>query len=142
MINETKEMAEWGVDFAKPKINIDAVRARKEKVIATLTGGLKQLAKKRKIEVITARGYFENSNTLRLDYADGKAERPLDLRTLRAGQRLAAGDSRPVQAADRSGDGFDRRAGAEGRARVAAGDRRRLHRPGDGHRSTPSWARR
>ena len=73
VINETKEMAEWGVAFDPPKINIDGVRARKEKVIGTLTGGLKQLAKKRKIEVITARGYFESSNTLRLDYADGKA---------------------------------------------------------------------
>ncbi|HTU25022.1 MAG TPA: dihydrolipoyl dehydrogenase [Pirellulales bacterium] len=72
VINETKEMAEWGITFERPKVNIDAVRARKEKVIGTLTGGLKQLAKKRKIDVITARGYFESSNTLRLDYADGK----------------------------------------------------------------------
>src|SRR5277367_3559045 len=48
VINETKEMAEWGVEFGKPKINIDTVRARKEKIISTLTGGLKQLAKKRK----------------------------------------------------------------------------------------------
>ena len=70
VINEAREMAEWGVEFAKPKINIDAVRARKEKVIATLTGGLKQLAKQRKVEVIHARGEFENSTTLRLEGGD------------------------------------------------------------------------
>src|ERR1700761_4268537 len=55
VISETREMAHWGVEFTKPSINIDSVRARKEKVIATLAGGLKQLAKKRNVEVIHAR---------------------------------------------------------------------------------------
>jgi len=75
VISESHEMAEWGVSFAKPTIDINAMRARKEKVITTLTGGLKQLAKKRKVEVIHARGVFENSNTLRLERvgADGPA---------------------------------------------------------------------
>src|SRR5262245_41062620 len=67
VIEEAHEMTDWGVEFAKPKINVDAVRARKEKVIATLTGGLKQLAKQRKIRVIQAKGVFENSTTLRLE---------------------------------------------------------------------------
>ncbi len=74
VVSETKEMAQWGIEFARPKINIDAVRARKEKVIASLAGGLKQLAKKRQVEVIHARGKFENSNTLRLEFADGKVD--------------------------------------------------------------------
>ena len=67
VIQEAHEMTEWGVEFEKPKINVDAVRARKEKVIGTLTGGLKQLAKQRKVQVINARGVFENSTTLRLE---------------------------------------------------------------------------
>jgi dihydrolipoamide dehydrogenase len=67
VIEEAHEMTAWGVEFAKPKINVDAVRARKEKVIATLTGGLKQLAKQRKVRVIQAKGVFENSTTLRLE---------------------------------------------------------------------------
>ena len=33
-------------------IDVAAMRARKEKVIATLTGGLKQLAKKRSVQVV------------------------------------------------------------------------------------------
>ena len=74
VISETKEMASWGIEFPRPAINIDAVRARKEKVIATLTGGLKQLAKKRQVEVIHARGKFENSTTLRLEFPDGKVD--------------------------------------------------------------------
>jgi len=67
VVEEAHEMADWGVEYGKPKINIDAVRARKEKVIATLTGGLKQLAKQRKVRVINAKGVFENSTTLRLE---------------------------------------------------------------------------
>jgi dihydrolipoamide dehydrogenase len=70
VIDEAQEMADWGVEFAKPKIKIDALRGRKEKVIATLTGGLAQLSKRRKVNVIQARGWFENSTTLRLEHTD------------------------------------------------------------------------
>ena len=53
--------------------------ARKEKVITTLSGGLKQLAKRRKVNVIHAKGVFENSTTLRLEGDDPSipAERTL-----------------------------------------------------------------
>ena len=61
---------EWGVDFGTPKIDIDKVRARKEKVIETLTGGLGQLAKRRNVKVIRARGKFENSTTMMLEGSD------------------------------------------------------------------------
>lgn len=67
VIAEAHEMTEWGVEYDKPKVSIDAVRARKEKVIGNLTGGLKQLAKQRKVRVINAKGVFENSTTLRLE---------------------------------------------------------------------------
>jgi dihydrolipoamide dehydrogenase len=70
VIDEAQEMADWGVEFPRPKIKIDALRARKDKVIATLTGGLGQLAKRRKVNVIQARGWFENSTTLRLERTD------------------------------------------------------------------------
>ena len=64
--------AEWGVAFPEPTIDLAAVRARKEKVIATLTGGLKQLAAKRKVNVVRARATFEDSQTLKLEPVDGK----------------------------------------------------------------------
>ncbi len=71
VIDEARHLGEWGVNYESPAIDIDAMRARKEKVIRTLTGGLKQLAKKRKVNVIQARGYFEGSTTLRLEPVDG-----------------------------------------------------------------------
>src|SRR5688500_13715047 len=70
VISEAKELHEWGVEFGRPKFNVDALRARKDKVISSLSGGLKQLASRRKVTVINARGVFESSNTLRLEYND------------------------------------------------------------------------
>ncbi|HEX4145050.1 MAG TPA: dihydrolipoyl dehydrogenase [Pirellulales bacterium] len=70
VINEARELADWGVALEAKGIKIDALRARKEKVIATLSGGLKQMAKQRKVRVVHAKGFFENSTTLRLEGGD------------------------------------------------------------------------
>ena len=71
VLGEAHEMShDWGVDFGTPKIDIDKIRARKEKVIDTLTGGLAQLSKRRNVKVIKARGKFENSTTLLLEGDD------------------------------------------------------------------------
>ncbi|MCR9294382.1 MAG: dihydrolipoyl dehydrogenase [bacterium] len=68
VISEAEELTEdWGVQFQPPKIDIDKVRARKEKVISTLSGGLANLAKRRNVTLIRAKGVFENSTTLRLE---------------------------------------------------------------------------
>ncbi len=65
-MSEASHLAEWGVSFPKPAIDLAAMRARKEKVIATLTGGLKQIAAKRHVTIIQAKGRFEDGRTLRL----------------------------------------------------------------------------
>ena len=70
VISEAREMEEWGVAFGKMKLNVDTMRARKEKVIDTLTGGLAQLAKRRKVRVVNARGIFVDSQTLQLEGGD------------------------------------------------------------------------
>ena len=71
-IAEARQLAEWGVAFGAPTIDIAAVRARKERVIATLTGGLKQLSGKRNVTVVRAKATFEDSQTLKLESVDGK----------------------------------------------------------------------
>ncbi|MCY2997913.1 MAG: dihydrolipoyl dehydrogenase [Planctomycetota bacterium] len=71
VIDEAHQLtSSWGVEFGEPKIDINKVRARKEKVIETLSGGLAQLAKRRNVKVIRARGRFENSTTLILEGSD------------------------------------------------------------------------
>jgi len=54
IINEAAEFEKHGVSFGKPEINIDKIRAYKEGIIGKLTGGLKQLAKQRKVNLYTA----------------------------------------------------------------------------------------
>ncbi|MCH7729407.1 MAG: FAD-dependent oxidoreductase, partial [Planctomycetes bacterium] len=67
VIAEVDELrADWGIEYDTPRIAVERVRARKEKVIKTLSTGLKKLAKARKVNLINARGVFENSTTLRL----------------------------------------------------------------------------
>jgi dihydrolipoamide dehydrogenase len=68
---DAKHLDQWGIAFPEPTIDLAAVRVRKEKVIATLTGGLKQLSAKRNVTVIRARGAFEDSQTLKLSSVDG-----------------------------------------------------------------------
>ena len=69
VISEVEELSEdWGVSYdSKPKVDIDKVRAKKDNVISTLTGGLANLAKRRKVKIIQARGSFVDSNTLKLE---------------------------------------------------------------------------
>lgn len=68
VMSEVDELQrDWGVDFGKVNVDIDKLRARKEKVITNLSGGLKKLARDRKVKVYQARGIFENSTTLKLE---------------------------------------------------------------------------
>lgn len=71
VISEVDELREsWGVDYAAPQIELDKVRARKDKLIATLSGGLGQLAKRRNVRLIKAKGVLEDSTTLQLEGSD------------------------------------------------------------------------
>jgi dihydrolipoamide dehydrogenase len=71
VIAEVDELRhDWGVEFAPPKLDVNKLRQRKEKIISSLSSGLKQIAKRRNVKVIHARGVFENSTTLRLEGDD------------------------------------------------------------------------
>ena len=71
VISEAEEMKhDWGVEFGDPKIEIDKLRERKNKVIDTLSGGLGGLAKKRKINVIKGHAKFADANTLNIEGDD------------------------------------------------------------------------
>lgn len=68
VIAEASELKrDWGVDFGAPQVDLAKLRGRKDKLVETLAGGLKQLAKRRNVRIIQARGIFENSTTLRLE---------------------------------------------------------------------------
>lgn len=71
VINEAKVSAKHGVTFGEPQIDIDKIRAHKEKTIGKLTGGLKALAKQRKVEIVQGYGKFTSSHTIEVEAKDG-----------------------------------------------------------------------
>ncbi|HTR70581.1 MAG TPA: dihydrolipoyl dehydrogenase [Mycobacteriales bacterium] len=64
VVAEAEEMAEHGIKFGKPKVDLDALRSWKESVVGRLTGGLAGLAKQRKVEVITGVAALTGPNTV------------------------------------------------------------------------------
>ncbi|MFW2372462.1 MAG: dihydrolipoyl dehydrogenase [Gammaproteobacteria bacterium] len=71
VVNEAREFSELGVEFKEPKIDNNKLRAHKNKVVGKLTGGLKQLAKQRKVQVVQGYGRFSSSHSIELEADDG-----------------------------------------------------------------------
>jgi dihydrolipoamide dehydrogenase len=72
LITEAREATHLGITFGEPKVELDKLRAWKESVLQKLGQGVAALAKMRKVTVMTGRGYFENSNTLRVETSEGQ----------------------------------------------------------------------
>ena len=73
IITEASEMADHGVDFGKPKIDIKKLAGFKNKIIKQLTGGLAGLAKQRKVKIVTGYGKFTSANTINVVSKDGSS---------------------------------------------------------------------
>ena len=71
VLNETREMGDHGVKFAEPEIDTDKLREHKNNVIGKLTGGLAQLARQRKVQVVQGVGEFTGEHTLKVTDGDG-----------------------------------------------------------------------
>jgi dihydrolipoamide dehydrogenase len=70
LIEESEQAKNWGIDFARPNIDLTRLRSWKENVVKKLTGGLGILSKQRKVEYIRGHAAFETSNTLRVTKTD------------------------------------------------------------------------
>jgi dihydrolipoamide dehydrogenase len=71
VINEAAEFHEIGVSFNQPDVDLDKLREHKNKVVGRLTGGLKQLAKQRKVQIVHGYGKFTSANTIEVVAEDG-----------------------------------------------------------------------
>ena len=89
VIGEAEEVAHHGVTFSKPKIDIDQIRTWKESVIGKLTGGLKQLAKQRKVQVVEGAAKFASANSLVVKTAEGNKTITFDTAIIAAGSSVA-----------------------------------------------------
>ena len=71
VIAETKEMSGHGVKFGAPEIDLDELRTWKDGVVDRLTGGLKGLAKQRKVSTLQGSGRFLSPHRLEVTAPDG-----------------------------------------------------------------------
>ncbi|MCB0032285.1 MAG: dihydrolipoyl dehydrogenase [Anaerolineales bacterium] len=66
LLAETRQAAEWGIQFAQPDIDLDQLRSWKEDVVNQLGQGLGSLAQRHDVMVLEARATFTQANQVRL----------------------------------------------------------------------------
>ncbi len=74
VMDEAQHMADCGIAYAAPQIDLDKLRAHKAKVVGKLTSGLTGMAKIRKVEVVRGYGSFLDANHLEVEVTDGGAQ--------------------------------------------------------------------
>ncbi len=87
VIAEAETAGAHGISYNKPEIDLDALRSWKDGVVAKLTGGLKQMAKGRKVQVVTGEARFTGPNMLAVLGADGETTVSFDAAVVAAGSR-------------------------------------------------------
>jgi len=74
VMDEVSHMADLGVEFGRPVVNIEKLRGHKEKVIGKLTGGLAAMAKMRKVTIVRGYGSFVGPNHLGVELTQGSGQ--------------------------------------------------------------------
>lgn len=90
VLEEAQALADHGISFGKPKIDLDKLRAFKDGVIGKLTGGLAGMAKARKVTVVTGVGAFVSANHVSVQTAKG-------VQTIEFSQAIIAAGSQSVK---------------------------------------------
>ncbi|MGY0504847.1 dihydrolipoyl dehydrogenase [Luteimonas sp. e5] len=91
VIDAASHAGDFGVEFAKPKIDLDKLRGYKDKVVGQLTRGLAGMAKQRKVRVEQGRARFTSAHELLIEGEDGGT------RTLRFEHCIIAAGSQAVK---------------------------------------------
>ncbi|MDB9854467.1 dihydrolipoyl dehydrogenase [Candidatus Marinimicrobia bacterium] len=64
IIHEAKYLSTIGVTYPDPKIDLESIRAYKNKVVSQLNNGIKQLAKARKVESLQGLATFKSNDEI------------------------------------------------------------------------------
>ncbi|MFN3841858.1 MAG: dihydrolipoyl dehydrogenase [Rehaibacterium terrae] len=90
VIDEAAHASEYGVSFGAPKIELDALRAYKDKVVGQLTKGLAGMARQRRVRVLQGIGKFVSPHEVEVVGEDGT-------RLVRFAHCIIAAGSQPVK---------------------------------------------
>src|SRR6266851_889440 len=74
VITESAHAKDFGVEFQKPRIDLDKLRDFKNKVVATLTSGAGQIRNLRKIQHLQGMASFRDARTLDVELVGGAKE--------------------------------------------------------------------
>jgi dihydrolipoamide dehydrogenase len=87
VIDSASELRDAGIDFGEPRFDLEAIRARKNAVVKTLTRGLSGLARQRGVRVLTGEGSFESPHRISVQGSEGAKEVSFESAIIAAGSR-------------------------------------------------------
>ena len=98
VIDEARAMAAHGISFGEPTIDLDALRASKDKVVGKLTQGLAGMARARKVRVVRGYGRFIDAHHLEVETTEGEGQARTGARqVIRFEQAIIAAGSQSVR---------------------------------------------
>ena len=74
VMDEAGHLGSTGVSFARPVVDVDALRKHKDSVIGKLTGGLAGMAKARKVDTVRGYGHFLDPNHVEVELTTGDGQ--------------------------------------------------------------------
>jgi dihydrolipoamide dehydrogenase len=74
VMDEVSHMADLGISFGAPAVDIDKLRTHKSKVVGKLTGGLAAMAKMRKVTTVRGYGSFVDPYHVKVETTSGDAQ--------------------------------------------------------------------
>ena len=98
VIDEARAFAAHGVTFAEPGIDLDKLRAWKEKVVGKLTAGLAGMARARKVSVVRGYGHFLDDHHVEVEVTTGDGQdKTGEKKVLRFERAIIAAGSQAVR---------------------------------------------
>lgn len=89
VLAEAEEVARAGIEFGKPNVKLEKLRAWKAGVVGRLTKGLAGLARQRGVEVVQGRARFASARLLRVETPNGAKTVSFDHCIVAAGSSAA-----------------------------------------------------
>jgi len=87
VITDARELAEHGIAFGEPKLDLARIRARNDQVVRQLADGLAKLAKQRNVEVVTGAGRFVDPHRIAVEGAGAPGTIGFDHAVVAVGSR-------------------------------------------------------
>ena len=85
VIEDARAMSAHGISFGEPHVDLERLRAWKDRIVARLTGGLATLARQRKVQVVRGEGRFLGPHVLEVAGADARESIHFDQCIIAAG---------------------------------------------------------